>query len=424
MAHRRGSGGDPSRAILTINCGSSSVKFALYFVTRNYAAANQETLAYSGVVERIGLPEGRLSITDGTGAPISQRRIDVRDHAEALHEALDALESQSDAQRLDAIGHRVVHGGARYHQPQRVTDEVLAELHRLAPLAPLHLPAEIATLDALRMRYPSVPQVACFDTAFHHTMPRVARLFGLPRHLLDEGIVRYGFHGLSYEYIVGELKREATAEGDSLMGQRIVIAHLGNGASMAATRDGKSIDTTMGLTPLGGLVMSTRSGDLDPGVLLHLLEERHMSPADLRASVESAGGLLGVSGRSSDMRDLLAQADKDASAAEAVALFCYTASKHLGGLVASLGGIDSLVFTAGIGEYAPEVRRRICAPLAFLGIAIDATRNAANETVISTRNSPVPVRVIHTNEALMVARHTARVLAKSGTKRAAQGHGT
>jgi acetate kinase len=278
------------------------------------------------------------------------------------------------------------------------------------------MPTELAAIEILRSRYPSLPQVACFDTAFHRTMPRVAQLYGLPRHILDAGVLRYGFHGLSYEYIVGELAREASSVGKSLTdhaGQRLVIAHLGNGASMVAIRDGHSVDTTMGLTPIGGLVMSTRSGDLDPGVLLYLLDAEQMNSADLRRTVEQAGGLLGISGSTSDMQDLLERMDQDPHVAEAVALFCYTARKQLGALASVLGGIDTLVFTAGVGEHAAEVRHRICGDQAYLGIRLDQTRNAAHASVISQESSPVTVRVIPTNEQLMIARHTLRTLRSS-----------
>lgn len=399
--------------ILTINSGSSSLKFSLYSIGRADDEVLHEHLRYDGAVERIGVPDGLFHVADGDHQSIVEQHVRLRDQTEALHHALDWLQQQMGVNAPDAIGHRIVHGGASYTQPQRITDKVIATLRQIAPLAPLHMPTELAAIETLRARYPSLPQVACFDTAFHRTMPRVAQLYGLPRHILDEGVLRYGFHGLSYEYIVSELTREARSAGKSLtehVGQRIVIAHLGNGASMVAIRDGHSIDTTMGLTPIGGLVMSTRSGDLDPGVLLYLLDVEQMSSADLRKNVEQAGGLLGVSASTSDMRDLLERVDQDPHAEEAVALFCYTARKHLGALVSVLGGIDTLVFTAGIGEHAPAVRHRICGDFAYLGIQLDPTCNDANASVISQESSPVIVRVIPTNEELMIARHTLRTL--------------
>ena len=410
MAQRSASGRRDTSSVLTINCGSSSLKFALYDISRTGGRGSQERLRYTGSVERIGEPNSAFHVVDGKQATVTDEQVTLRDQSAALRYALDWLEQHLNSRQLDAIGHRIVHGGERYSQPQRVTADVLAELRRLAPLAPLHLPVEIAAIETLEKRYPIVPQVACFDTAFHRTMPRVAQLYGLPRQFLDAGILRYGFHGLSYEYIVSELEREARAAHTSLDGQRIVIAHLGNGASMAAVRDGHSLDTTMGLTPIGGLVMSTRSGDLDPGVLLYLQETEKMAPADMRKSVEQTGGLQGVSGISGDMQDLLARMDRDDHAAEAVALFCYSARKQLGALAGVLGGIDTLVFTGGIGEHAAVVRHRICGGFDFLGIELDDARNATSETIISMEQSTVSVRVIHTNEEVMIARHTMRAL--------------
>jgi acetate kinase len=412
MAQRSASGRrDASTAlVLTINCGSSSLKFALYDISRTGGRGSRERLRYTGSVERIGEPHSAFHVADGKQAAVTDEHVTLRDQSAALRYALDWLEQHLNSRGLDAIGHRIVHGGERYSQPQRVTADVLAELRRLAPLAPLHLPVEIAAIEMLEKRYPTVPQVACFDTAFHRTMPRVAQLYGLPRHLLDAGILRYGFHGLSYEYILSELEREAEAAHTSLNGLRIVIAHLGNGASMAAVRDGHSLDTTMGLTPIGGLVMSTRSGDLDPGVLLYLHDAEKIDPGEMRKSVEQTGGLLGVSGSSGDMQDLLARMDRDNHAAEAVALFCYSARKHLGALIGALGGIDTLVFTGGIGEHAPEVRHRICGGFDFLGIELDDARNTTSEPIISKEQSRVSVRVIHTNEEVMIARHTLRAL--------------
>lgn len=416
-----------TKTILTVNCGSSSLKFALYRARqRTHRAVSQksqtsqgwqETQRYAGVIERIGMADGLFHVT-GTHAnaqaqPVARQPVQVHDHSAALHYVLDWLEPRMDGRSLDAVGHRVVHGGSAYEQPQRITSEVIETLRRIAPLAPLHMPIEIAAIETIRARYPSLPQVASFDTAFHRTMPRIAQLFGLPRTLLDDGVLRYGFHGLSYEYIMSELEREASDAKKSLAeyaGQRIVIAHLGNGASMVAVHDGRSVDTTMGLTPIGGLVMSTRSGDLDPGVLLYLLDAKQMTSVDIRQQVEQAGGLLGVSGRSADMRELLDQMAHDTWAEEAVALFSYSARKHLGALVSVLGGIDTLVFTGGIGEHAATVRHRICGDLGYLGLKLDPARNATDAPIISVENSPVAVRVIHTNEELMIARHTLHAL--------------
>ncbi|PWT74887.1 MAG: acetate/propionate family kinase, partial [Chloroflexi bacterium] len=305
-------------------------------------------------------------------------------------------------------------GGSSYSSPQLITADVVSMLSRLRPLAPLHLPIEIAAIEALRARYPSLPQVACFDTAFHRTMPRVAQLYGLPRRFLDAGIVRYGFHGLSYEYIMSELSRESAHTGQQLDQRRLVIAHLGNGASMVAVANGHSVDTTMGLTPIGGLVMSTRSGDLDPGVVLYLQDAEQMTSADLRQVVERYGGLLGISDSSADMQSLLSERAQNRHAAEAVEVFVYTARKHLGALVSTLGGLDALIFTGGIGEHSAEVRQAICEGLSYLGIELDPERNAGGGPIISAPQGPVIVRVIPTNEEIMIARHTRSVLHSAG----------
>ncbi len=402
----------PTERILAINCGSSSLKFALYSFPLSGNSEAPEQVQYTGSVERIGEPGAEFKVAAGAQSqPAAEvRKVPAEDHAAALHYVLDWLQLQTDGTMLTAVGHRIVHGGATYTMPQPITDGVIDTVRRLIPLAPLHLPIELAAIEVLRNRYPSLPQVACFDTAFHRTMPRIAQLYGLPRRILDGGVIRYGFHGLSYEYIVSELERESAAAGQTPDSQRLVIAHLGNGASMVAVRSGRSMDTTMGLTPIGGLVMSTRSGDLDPGILVYLQETGKLAPADLRATVEQNGGLLGVSGSSSDMQDLLARRKTDQYAAEAVELFIYTARKHLGALVTSLGGLDCLVFTAGIGEHSPPVRQGICNGLAYMGISLDPERNTAGDSIISTADSPVTIRVMQTNEELMIARHTRSVV--------------
>jgi acetate kinase len=401
-----------SGSILAINCGSSSLKFALYRFSSTGTGDEQEQPSYSGSIGRIGESGSFLQVVGGgytqSGVP---QPVAARDHGEALAALLDWLNRRTGGDLPSAIGHRIVHGGSSYSSPQLITDDVLATLSRLIPLAPLHLPIELATIDALAARYPSLPQVACFDTAFHRTMPRVARLYGLPRRFLDAGLLRYGFHGLSYEYIMSELARESEGTGHELHRQRLVIAHLGNGASMVAVASGRSIDTTMGLTPIGGLVMSTRSGDLDPGVLLYLLESQKMTTAELRQAVEQHGGLLGVSDSSPDMQVLLSQMrEQNQPAAEAVELFTYTARKHLGALVAALGGLDALIFTGGIGEHSSAVRQAICEGMSYMGIQLDPERNTGGVSIISAPQSPVLVRVIPTNEEIMIARHTRTVL--------------
>ena len=390
--------------ILTINCGSSSLKAALF------RAGGAEALVARGQLDRIGLRGGRFRAEDDQGNSLTDRALDLPDHQAALHALFDWLRERHGG-AVRAVGHRVVQGGPRYRAPQRVTPEMLAELRRLIPFDPMHLPAQIRAIEAVAERNPQLPQVACFDTAFHHTLPQEARLFALPRRYAEQGICRYGFHGLSYEYIVEELgKGRCDASGP----ERVIIAHLGNGASMAAVRCGTCIDTTMGLTPTGGLVMGTRSGDLDPGVLLYLLRQERLTPDQLAATVNDEGGMRGLSGVSSDMRELLQRAPSEPSAALAVEIFCYQARKFIGALTAALGGLDLLVFTAGIGERAPQVRETICARLDWLGVRLDVKRNAGNEEVISADDSRVRVQVMKTNEELMIARHTARVLAGQG----------
>jgi acetate kinase len=320
---------------------------------------------------------------------------------------MDWIEAHSGRDALAAVGHRVVHGGSRFSKPQRITAEMIAELHRLSPFDPEHLPLEIELIEAFRQRHPALPQVACFDTAFHRTMPRVATLLPIPRRYEAAGIRRYGFHGLSYEFLMTELARlgdPAATKG------RVILAHLGNGASLAAVRNGKSIDTSMGFTPTAGLMMSTRSGDLDPGLVCYLARTEQMSATQFQEMVNHASGLLGVSETSSDMRDLLDRETQDVRGAEAVALFCYQARKWIGAFAAALGGLDTLVFAGGIGENAPPVRERICDGLGCLGIELDLERNAKNAPLISPDAGRVTVRVIRTDEELMIARSAARVL--------------
>jgi acetate kinase len=307
---------------------------------------------------------------------------------------------------VKAVGHRVVHG-MTHSAPERITQELLDELRRITPYDPEHLPLEIELIEALRQRHPTLPQVACFDTAFHHTMSRVASLLPIPRRYDAVGVRRYGFHGLSYEFLMDELNRlgdPAAAKG------RVILAHLGNGASLAAVRDGKCIDTSMGFTPTAGLVMSSRSGDLDPGLVSYLARTEQMSATQFQEMVNHASGLLGVSEISSDLRDLIAQESDDIRAAEAVALFCYQAKKWIGSFAAALGGLDTLVFAGGIGENASLIRERICDGLGFLGIELNQNRNTTNAPLISTDGGRVKVRVIRTDEELMIARSATRVL--------------
>jgi acetate kinase len=383
--------------ILTINSGSSSIKVGLYEM------GETEHLVLSGSLQRIGLKAGSFHIDDSDKKTILDKRIELPDHEIALKILFDWLQRHAPGKNLDAVSHRVVHGGEKYSTPHLITPAVLSELKKIIHLAPDHLPHEIKAIQATSHYFPNLIQVACFDTAFHRQMPQLAKMLALPRHYQHSGVIRYGFHGLSYEYILQELRKEA---GDEVADGRIIIAHLGNGASMAAISNGKSVDTTMGFTPAGGLVMSNRSGDMDPGVLVYLLEEKSLNPSALNELINHQAGLLGVSGISSDMRDLLDKENSELHARQAVDLFCYQASKHLGALAAVLGGVETLIFTAGIGENAPIIRQRICRNLAFLGIHIDPQLNDTNAAIISPKQASVAVRVMKTDEDLMMARHT------------------
>jgi len=388
-------------SLLTINGGSSSIKFALF------EAGDSLRRILEGRIERIGLPEATLQVKGVNPRDNFSRPVATPDHTAAVGALMDWIEEHSGRDALTAVGHRVVHGGPKYSKPQRITAEMVEELHRLSPFDPEHLPEEILLTEAFHRRFPDLPQVACFDTAFHHDLPRVARLLPIPRRYEAQGVRRYGFHGLSYAFLMGELARLAGSEAAQ---GRVILAHLGNGASLAAVHGGKSIDTSMGFTPAAGLVMSTRSGDLDPGLVSFMARSEQMTALQFDQMVNHESGLLGVSETSSDLRDLLAQEACDVRAAEAVALFCYQAKKWIGSFAAALGGLDTLVFAGGIGENAPTVRARICDGLEFLGIELEEKRNAANEGVISTDDGRVAVRVIHTDEELMIARSVCRAL--------------
>lgn len=371
-----------------------------------YEEGNPEELLLSMTVHQAGASGCRLKIADSSGAVLSDAPVDGVDSNGALEAVFAWLDERKYFSQLAAAGHRLVHGGPRYREPQRITPEFLSEMEQLVPLDPDHMPAAIRGIQFIAKKFPELPQVACFDTAFHSSLPKVARMYALPRRFYEQGIFRYGFHGLSYEYILGELR----ALDGKLAGGRIIIAHLGSGASMVAIKDGKSIDTSMGFTPLEGLVMSTRSGDVDPGLLLYLLAQEKMSSKEVNTLLNKESGLAGVSGTSADMRDLLGKVSHDARAADAVELFCYRAKKYLGAYAAVLGGLDVLVFTGGIGEHAPTVRERICSGLEFLGICLDSSRNEANAPLISSSDSRVSVRVIQTDEDRMIVRHVIAVL--------------
>ena len=366
----------------------------------------RESVLFSAQIAEIGRLESWLGTSDGSAQPVSRERTPVPDYDTALHLLQAALAKRGLAP--DAVGHRVVHGGGAYSQPHLVTPDLVTTLETLVPIAPDHLPQAVQAIRAMEQIYPSLPQVACFDTAFHASMPAVARRYALPRRITEAGVVRYGFHGLSYEYIMSRLAETAPAEAAG----RVLIAHLGNGASMTAVRGSAGVDTTMGFTPAGGLVMGTRPGDLDPGVLLYLFSQPDETPPRLNALINKEAGLLGISGTTADMRELLDRERTDPRAAEAIDQFCYQAKKFLGALASVLGGPETLVFTGGIGENAAPVRARICEGLEFLGIRLNRERNAASAPVISRSGSRVTVRVMKTDEDLMIARHTRRVIGR------------
>jgi len=387
--------------ILTINGGSSSIKFALF------EAGDSLRQILEGGIERIGLPEATLRVKGVEQADNFSRLVKAPDHTAAVGALMDWIEERSGRDALTAVGHRVVHGGPKYYKPQRITAEMVEELRRLSPFDPDHMPEEILLTSAFHRRFPDLPQVACFDTAFHHDLPRVAQLLPIPRRYEAQGVRRYGFHGLSYAFLMEELARLGDPAATT---GRVILGHLVNGASLVAVRDGKPLDTSMSFTPAAGVPMSTRSGDLDPGLVWYLARTEKMSAKQFNEMVNFQSGLLGVSETSSDMRDLLDRETQDVRAAEAVALFCYQVKKWIGAFAAALGGLDTLVFAGGIGENAPAVRARICDGLGFLGIGIDEKRNAANEGVISAAASRVAVRVIRTDEERMIAKTVCRVL--------------
>jgi len=360
--------------ILVLNAGSSSLRFALFEGER----------IEGGTIDRIP-PGGQQG---------------------ALVRVLDSLQPHGGVAGIAAVGHRLVHGGSSFTGPTILDDRALAELHRLAQLDPDHLPAEIALVEALRARTPAMPQVGCFDTAFHAGIPRVARLLAIPRRFDAQGVRRYGFHGLSYQFVVEELGRVAAGAAQG----RVVIAHLGSGSSLAAVRAGRCVDTTMGFTPNSGVLMGTRSGDLDAGLLIYLLRAEKLTVDELDAMLSKESGLLGVSGTSADMRDLLGGEATDGAAADAVGLYCHHVRKAIGALATTLDGLDTLVFTGGIGENAAVVRSRICEGLGHLGVRLDSERNGASAAVVSTDLSPVMVRVVRTDEERIIARDTLAVL--------------
>ena len=393
--------------ILTINGGSSSVKFALF----ETGASLRRILG--GGIDRIGQPGATLRVKGLNPGDNISRPLTAPDLTTAVDALIDGIEERSGHGAFAAVGHRVVHGGPKYSQPRRITAEMVADLRKLSPFDPEHLPEEILLTEEFHRRFPDMPQVACFDTAFHHDLPRVAQLLPIPRRYEAQGVRRYGFHGLSYAFLMGELARLAGTEAAQ---GRVILAHLGNGASLAAVHRGKPMDTSMSFTPTAGVPMSTRSGDLDPGLVWYLARTEHLDAKGFNEMVNFKSGLLGVSETSSDMRDLLEHETQDVRAAEAIALFCYQVKKWIGAFAAALGGLDTLVFAGGIGENAPTVRGRICDGLGFLGIELDEKQNATNEGVISAKTSGIPVRVIPTDEERMIARMVCGVLGLDSKK--------
>jgi acetate kinase len=385
--------------VLCLNGGSSSLKFGVFD-----AASEEPREIARGEVERVGSPEADLKVRFSEEIPAWGERGPVPDLASAVALVWKTLARAGVT--FEAAGHRIVHGGPRLLQPVRIDAAIVASLRSAVAFAPLHLPGEIAAIEAVWGHAPSMPQVACFDTGFHARMPAVASRIPLPSHFSQAGVRRYGFHGLSYESIL-------TSLGPGAAG-RLIVAHLGNGASLAALRDGEPLDTTMGLTPSGGLVMGTRPGDLDPGVLLFLERVFGLDSAALGEIIDRRSGLLALSETTADMRTLLAARELDERAALAVSVFCYSARKWIGAFAAALGGLDLLVFTGGIGERAAPVREQICRELAHLGIELDPARNARSERTISAEGSRCAVRVIPTDEERVLARHTSRIVSSAG----------
>jgi len=382
--------------ILTINGGSSSIKFSLY------GADDELPRLLHGKIERIGLADPLLTYSDtDTGQPI-QCPVEAADLQGAASFLTSWLEQKKIFDGVKAVGHRVVHGLDHLH-PELITEQLLKELHLISAYDPDHLPGEIVLMELFREKYPQLPQVACFDTAFHADLPRIAQLLPIPRRYDKAGIRRRGFHGLSYSYILGELGRIAgkkAAEG------RLIVAHLGSGASLAAIYKGKSMDTSMGFTPAGGIMMGSRPGDLDPGVAWYMIQKEGLDPSQFNELINHQCGLLGVSGISGDMRDLLKQENEDIRAAEAVQLFCYQVKKYIGALSAVLEGIDTIVFTGGIGENLPVIRSRICQGLEYLGMGLEEEKNEENDLIISSGQSRITVYVIPTDEEKMIAKIT------------------
>lgn len=397
-------------AILTLNAGSSSIKFALF--VRNAAIPRQpEIVGQIDGIDAAGRKAAHFKAKDAGGRTLDDRDLELGGAADGQHKAamaflVDWLHRNEAGLRIAGVGHRVVHGAQRFSQPVVLDPAMIAALRGFIPLAPLHQPHNLAGIDAMTAALPGLPQVACFDTAFHRSQPEIAQLFALPRAITAEGVRRYGFHGLSYEYIAEVLPQHL----DSVRASgRVIVAHLGNGASMCAMREGKSQASTMGFSTVDGLMMGTRTGNLDPGVLLYLMDYQKMDSKALTSLLYKESGLLGVSGISQDMRVLLESTAPEAR--EAIDLFCYRIVREIGSLAAALGGLDALVFTGGIGEHGAPVREQVCAKLGWLGLILNPIANAANATKISAADSRIDACVIPTNEEWIIARHTAKLIA-------------
>ncbi|MBC7764385.1 acetate/propionate family kinase [Microbacteriaceae bacterium] len=381
--------------LLTVNAGSSSIKLAVF------SADDLSSQSYEVEINNINQPSARLMVGEVT------ELVDAKDHASALKILMNRLSEQIQTTQITAVGHRMVHGGPNYHETQIITKELLDDLQSDVSFDPLHLPIELGLIDVFYKLLPDANQFVCFDTAFHHDLPTTARLLPIPRHLSDKGIRRYGFHGLSYQFILSELKR---VEGEVASNGKVIIAHLGSGASLAALYQGKSVDTTMGMSSSSGIPMSTRSGDLDPGLVFYLAQNEGYNVDQFDTMVKFESGLLGISETTADMEKLLQIESSDERAKDAVDIFCYYVTKSIGALAAALGGLDTLVFTGGMGENAPIIRARVCKNLEFLGITIDESRNQNGERLISAEGSRVGTHVIHTDESITIAREISKLI--------------
>ncbi|HEX3568456.1 MAG TPA: acetate/propionate family kinase [Candidatus Saccharimonadales bacterium] len=381
--------------VLTVNAGSSSIKLALF------AADNPTDKLSEATIDHIGQSSASLTTDSQTKSVVAS------DHKAATRILLEWLAMRSPTSHIAAVGHRIVHGGPAYYKPHLITHKLLADLHAFMAFDPEHMPIELYLIETIQKLLPAAQHIACFDTAFHHALPARAQLLPIPRRFAAEGVRRYGFHGLSYAFIAEELRR---VEGDEAARGKVVIAHLGSGASLAALRNGASIDTTMSMTPTSGIPMSTRSGDLDPGLALYMARTHSFDVDAFTHMTTFASGLLGISETTGDMKQLLEIEAADERAKEAIDVFCYHVKKQIGALAAALGGLDTVVFTGGMGEQAPKIRERICTDLTFLGITLDASRNQQNARLISADGSNVGVHVIHTDEAVTIARETIKYI--------------